>query len=178
VLTIRPPPVDELARRWPEIEPLLRRATDRTDGCYEPVDVLQLALSAQLWVWLIEDAGELAGIATARLNVFPRKRLLTVDFIAGRRLAEWWPLLVAEMDRVARAQQCSTTWLSIPSDCSTRWIQKPSRPASWMTIIGKSRPVRAAALRLSSANRRSSPDTSLAGTECLDIFSPPQATGT
>ena len=26
--------------------------------------------------------------------------------------------------------------------------------------------------RLSSANRRSSPDTSLAGTECLDIFSP------
>src|SRR3954465_12209048 len=47
--------------------------------------------------------------------------------------------------------------------------QKPSRPASWMTIIGKSRPVRAAALRLSSANRCSSPDTSLARTECLDI---------
>src|SRR6266568_431173 len=42
-----------------------------------------------------------------------------------------------------------------------------------MTIIGKFRPVRAAALRLSSANRRRSPDTSLAGTECLDIFSPP-----
>jgi hypothetical protein len=53
------------------------------------------------------------------------------------------------------------------------WIQKPSRPASWMTVIGKSRPVRAAALRLSSANRRSSPNTSPAGTECLDIFSPP-----
>src|SRR5215468_9100780 len=42
-----------------------------------------------------------------------------------------------------------------------------------VVIIGKSRPVRAAALRLSSANRRSSPDTSPAGTECLDIFSPP-----
>src|SRR4051794_9738801 len=41
-----------------------------------------------------------------------------------------------------------------------------------MTMIGKSRPVRAAALRLSSANRHSSPDTSLAGTECFDIFSP------
>src|SRR4051812_40131677 len=41
-----------------------------------------------------------------------------------------------------------------------------------MTMIGKSRPVRAAALRLSSTNRCSSPDTSLAGTECLDIFSP------
>src|ERR1051325_3471815 len=41
-----------------------------------------------------------------------------------------------------------------------------------MTMIGKSRPVRAAALRLSSANRCSSPGTSLAGTEWLDIFSP------
>src|SRR6266853_38040 len=42
-----------------------------------------------------------------------------------------------------------------------------------MTMIGKSWPVRTVALRLSSANRRRSPDTSLAGTECLDIFSPP-----
>src|SRR5713101_400974 len=75
--------------------------------------------------------------------------------------------------REVRIDAASTTWLSIPSDCSTRWIQKPSRPASWMTIIGKSLPVRAVALRLSSANRRSSPDTSPAGTECLDIFSPP-----
>src|SRR3954447_13208111 len=41
-----------------------------------------------------------------------------------------------------------------------------------MTMIGKSRPVRTAALRLSSANRCSRPATSLAGTECLDIFSP------
>src|SRR3954462_2425363 len=41
-----------------------------------------------------------------------------------------------------------------------------------MTMIGKSRPVRAAALRRSSANRCSSPGTSLVGTECLDIFSP------
>ena len=39
-------------------------------------------------------------------------------------------------------------------------------------MIGKSRPVRAAALRLSSANRCSSPDTSPAWTECFDIFSP------
>jgi hypothetical protein len=63
-------------------------------------------------------------------------------------------------DRVAEAiaEAASTTWLSIPSDRSTRWIQKTSRPVSWMTIIGKSRPVRAAALRLSSANRRSSPE--------------------
>src|SRR6516162_8287773 len=41
-----------------------------------------------------------------------------------------------------------------------------------MTIIGKHRPVRAAALRRSSANRCNSPYTSPAETVCLDIFSP------
>ena len=62
-------------------------------------------------------------------------------------------------------------------------LQHPVDPeavqtAPWMTIIGKSQPVRAGALRLSSANRRSSSDTSLAGTECLDIFPRPQEIGT
>src|SRR3954471_6769000 len=43
----------------------------------------------------------------------------------------------------------STTWLSIPSVCRTRWIQNPSSPASWMTMMGKTCPVRARAFSLS-----------------------------
>ena len=42
--------------------------------------------------------------------------------------------------REVKIDAASTTWLSIPSLCRTRWIQKPSNPASWMTMIGKSRP--------------------------------------
>jgi Hint domain len=49
----------------------------------------------------------------------------------------------------ADSDAASTTWLSIPSDCSTRWIQKPSRPASWIVMTGKSRPVRACAFSFS-----------------------------
>jgi predicted ATPase/DNA-binding winged helix-turn-helix (wHTH) protein len=51
--------------------------------------------------------------------------------------------------REVRIEAASTTWLSIPSECSTRWIQKPSRPVSWMTMIGKPRLVRARAFSLS-----------------------------
>ena len=83
-------------------------------------------------------------------------------------------------DRVAEAiaEAASTTWLSIPSDRSTRWIQKTSRPVSWMTIIGKSRPVRAAAFRLSSVNRRNSPHTSPAQPSAWTSSPHPPATGT
>src|SRR3954452_10902580 len=67
----------------------------------------------------------------------------------------------------------STTWLSIPSFCRTRWIQNPSSPASWMTMIGKTRPVRVRAFSLSWAKRARRAAMSPLRTECFDIFSPP-----
>src|SRR3954465_8539623 len=67
----------------------------------------------------------------------------------------------------------STTWLSIPSFCRTRWIQNPSSPASWMTMIGKTCPVRARAFSWSWDKRARRAAMSPLGTECFDIFSPP-----
>src|SRR3954465_6281211 len=66
----------------------------------------------------------------------------------------------------------STTWLSIPSFCRTRWIQNPSSPASWMTMIGKTCPVRARAFSWSWDKRARRAAMSPLGTECFDIFSP------
>src|SRR3954468_13918936 len=67
----------------------------------------------------------------------------------------------------------STTWLSIPSCCRTRWIQNPSSPASWMTMMGKTCPVRARAFSLSWDKRARRAAMSPLGTACFDIFSPP-----
>src|SRR5215204_454825 len=66
----------------------------------------------------------------------------------------------------------STTWLSIPSCCRTRWIQNPSSPASWMTMMGKTCPVRARAFSLSWDKRARRAAMSPLGTECFDIVSP------
>lgn len=106
-LTIRPPALDELARRWAEIAPILARATAYTGGCYEPVDVLQEAFAGKLAVFLVEDGAQLVAVTTARINQFPRRRLLTIDFVAGRRLAEWWPLFIEAMDALARQSGCT-----------------------------------------------------------------------
>ena len=61
----------------------------------------------------------------------------------------------------------------LPSLCSTRWIQKPSSSASWMTIKGKSWPVRVCAFARSSAKRANSPAISPPRTRCFDIFCRP-----
>jgi hypothetical protein len=104
-----------VARRWREIEPILRRATGRTDGCYEPIDVLQQAMAVppRCGFWLIEDAGEIVAVAVGEVRQYPRKRVLDIPFIAGKRLSEWWPLFVAETEARAREHGCT----SITSAC-------------------------------------------------------------
>jgi hypothetical protein len=56
--------------------------------------------------------------------------------------------------------------------CRTRWIQNPSSPASWMTMIGTTRPVRVRAFSLSWAKRARRAAMSPLRTACFDIFSP------
>jgi len=40
-VSVRLPPLDELAERWQAIAPLLAKSTRRAGGAYEPVDVLR-----------------------------------------------------------------------------------------------------------------------------------------
>ncbi|HEX6840808.1 MAG TPA: hypothetical protein VF113_04740 [Stellaceae bacterium] len=84
----------------------MKRATDRTRGCFEPIDVFRQAGAGQVGIWFIEDDGRLIGVTAARIAQYPRKRLLCIDFVAGRRLAEWWPVFVEEMDTFARSRGC------------------------------------------------------------------------
>src|SRR5918993_4197682 len=77
--------------------------------------------------------------------------------------------------RAVAIEAGSTTWLSIPSLCRTRWIQNPSSPASWIVMIGKTRPVRARAFSLSWDKRATRAAVSPLRTECFDIFSLPGA---
>lgn len=107
-LAIRVAPLDELARRWADVEPMLRRATARTDGCYEPIDVLQQAMAGRVGFWLVDDDdGALVGLAVGEVRQYPRKRVLDIPFLAGGRLGEWWPLFLAETERAARAAGCA-----------------------------------------------------------------------
>ncbi len=93
--------------RWGEIEPILKRATRYNGGRAEPIDLLQSAVRGELGFWLIENGAALLGVVTGKVVHWPRKREFQIDHIGGRRLAEWWPLFVDEMDKVARAAGCS-----------------------------------------------------------------------
>lgn len=107
MILIRTPPLDEIARRWNEIEPPLKRATDLTQGCYEPVDVLALVCAGRLMMMLIEDDDKLMVVVVIEIRIFPRRKTLDASYIGGvpgsaNRVKEWAPMLVEHLEKLAR----------------------------------------------------------------------------
>lgn len=99
------PPLDELAEKWPEVAPLLARATIRT-GCYEPVDLLIMAMTGRAAIWLCEIEGEIRAAFVTEVKQYPRKRILEMLFCGGEGMRSWIGNAVKAVDRYARETGC------------------------------------------------------------------------
>jgi len=99
------PPLDEVARCWPIIEPILKRATDRIRG-YEPIDILQLVMLNRQSMFLVRDAGRLVAVIVTEVRQYPRCRVLEIPFIAGTGLRRWSQLMLDAVDAQALALDC------------------------------------------------------------------------
>lgn len=105
-VTVTLPPIEVLARRWCEIEPMLERATLRTQ-CYEPIDLLMMAGTGRAAMWLAMRGDEILAAIVTQVTVFPRRRVMEVLFSGGREMKAWLPLAVAAIDQHAIACGCS-----------------------------------------------------------------------
>lgn len=103
---VRLPSLDELADEWPTIAPMLRKATQRT-GCYEPIDILRLAMAGQLGVWVCEVDGEITAVIVTEVKQYPRKRVLEMLFCGGCGMRHWLEPAIAVIDEHARACGCT-----------------------------------------------------------------------
>jgi hypothetical protein len=103
---VRLPPVDELAEKWAIISRLLHKATVRT-GCYEPIDLLQLAMRGQVGIWICEVGGDVAAAVATEIKQYPRRRILEIMFTGGGNMQSWLPMLVETLDEHARQAGCS-----------------------------------------------------------------------
>jgi hypothetical protein len=105
-IAIDVPPVDELARCWPIVEPILKRATDRAQA-YEPIDILQLVMMGRMSLIVVRDGGRIVAAAATEVRQFPRCRVLEVPFVAGTGLKRWHEQLLEVIDAQALAAGCS-----------------------------------------------------------------------
>jgi hypothetical protein len=105
---VRAPLLTEILRRWRDVEPMLRRATARTQGCFEPEDVMAQICTGRCTMLWIERGSELQAVAVTEVRNFPRKRVLDVGFIGAKPgadtgVTEWAPILTETLTEMARA---------------------------------------------------------------------------
>src|SRR5215469_8000202 len=104
-VTVSMPPLDEIARCWAIIEPILKRATDRGRG-YEPIDILQLVMVGRMTLFVVRELGRIVAVVVTEVHQFPRCRVLEVPFIAGVGMKRWWRPVLAALDAQAEALGC------------------------------------------------------------------------
>ena len=105
-IVVELPAIDEIARCWPIIEPILKRATDRGAG-YEPIDILSLVMLGRMSLILVRDGGRIVATAVTEVRQLPRCRMLEVPFVAGTGLKRWHTQLLEVLDAQAEAAGCS-----------------------------------------------------------------------
>lgn len=100
------PPIEMLANRWGEISGMLEKATSRT-LCYEPIDLLMLAGTGQVGIWLCMWGEEIDAVVATQVTTYPRRRVMEVLFGGGSNMRRWIKPLVAAIDQHARDLGCS-----------------------------------------------------------------------
>jgi hypothetical protein len=105
-IVVEVPPIDEIARCWPIIEPILKRATDRAKA-YEPIDILHLVMMGRMSLILVREGGRIIAVAVTEVRQLPRLRVLEVPFVAGSGLKRWHSQLLEIIDAQAETAGCS-----------------------------------------------------------------------
>lgn len=100
-------PLEYLAQVWPVVGPMLKRATDQSEGRYELEDLRKmLACEAfQLWVIFEPDMNIVAAI-TSTFTQYPQGKFLSGQFLGGERLDDWKDMFLKVFDQWGRDNDC------------------------------------------------------------------------
>lgn len=100
---------EQAALSWHIFEPLIRRCTDKSNGCYEPIDILKEVLNGDQVMWAAWDKerGAVDAVMTTQVVNLPRRRICKVVWVAGDRMETWVAEFVETIEKYAKEKGCT-----------------------------------------------------------------------
>lgn len=101
VINLRGVLAEDVGVWWPAVEGWVEQALSHGPGLYAPEDVLERVLAREMQLWVACDDEEPIGCVTTSVEKFPRRTVLLIGVVAGRRgrSREW----IKGMDDLLRA---------------------------------------------------------------------------
>lgn len=93
---------------WPQVAPLLTRATELSHGRYDIADLYGKLLKDDNWhLWAVyEPDGTVVAAITSMFLHYPQGKFLSGQFLGGNRLEDWKDLFCDIFERWGRDNQC------------------------------------------------------------------------
>lgn len=92
---------------WHEARDFLRPAIDRAGGRWTEEHVLSGLILGQQGLWVVRKPQEIIGAFTTEIVNYPAKRMLSVHFLGGEAIDEWYPNLSKTLVQYARNGGCA-----------------------------------------------------------------------
>ena len=82
---------------WDRVEPLLKKAADRSFGRYEVGDIYDLLEQYDYQLFIAYEGMEVLGAAVVNPTIYPKRILLNVAFMAGEEPVEPWGIMLFDL---------------------------------------------------------------------------------
>lgn len=91
---------------WDKIEPFMEKAAEYTFGRYESNDIYAAVTDYDHQLWAAFDGQVFKGVVVTSVAVYPRKKMLVMQFCGGEDLHEWKNPMLKLLQRFARDLHC------------------------------------------------------------------------
>ena len=108
-LLFTPVPIDYVPHIWPDVAAVLEKSVDTAKGKFTVHDVLPRIMDETYVLWVVVDRDKndeiIAGITT-RLIGYPQGTAMAMDWIGGKRMVEWLPMVQSTLSEYAKNHGC------------------------------------------------------------------------
>lgn len=108
MIEILPCPPQNVRRVWPLVDKYIADALVFTRGAWLPQDVCDACEKGNMQLWLATDTegDQVLAALVSEITDYPRRRIIGVPFIGGKRLREWFRPALAMIEAWSKEMGC------------------------------------------------------------------------
>lgn len=99
-------PIEGVDIVWEDAKRVLHKSVNTSAGKFEIEDLKQELKQGQLVLWLVMDGSEVLAALTSRVIEYPGRRAMALDWVGGKHMRKWLPLVLNTLQKYATDCEC------------------------------------------------------------------------